>query len=876
MLAGGERSLKVPAEVTVTERAWKVFEKDPGVYASVQSAIFRYFSLFQYVPGSAEEQFRSFLLDAIRSELDFGVFATTLHQIIGSYHLAGISPVRILVSSEEESGNGSCEAVVAVFPGMSPDALVLGVQKALQHAASERTKECFTVSGIWDLGKSAFFGRENKTVEKAFFLFQQEKYEASLSLLFLGQGSSAALPLSLCLSLLCRHALGMEQEDAYVQPEPSGLVDALIILAIRLLYLKLPKKEIADEQRKKGCLALQMMVLECPLEASLGVLLKKYTCSLINGLPSLAPLLPGLLVLLAEGLAQILEESMQCGATELLPFWEYIENIYNQTVVRSTHPEMKACALALLAGATSSAQRKKDILPQVFKVPGWARYKRPLIKLLPEKKQVICVSASWSLKMSLIYPKDTRVQARSQYAYAHMKYVGEPYLSRESRVFPGQTVRIRIGIRGMRPEKASLFLSGEEYAMTCNGIYVSADVPVVRNREFALEYVIFLESGVFFRIEVNKELEVLQIRYLLPRLQYRKRTPKWGVCRILAEGCASLSSGVYPSPENGNKGYKKASLQRFFVRDALGFVFLVLTPHVYTDEKKPKIRIKHFPNGKYAISVKCPLPFPKCGIYCLSYRPRASRAVLTRLRAKKHASHQTPTLFPIPDSYTTRYLENEDDAVPSDRPDTFVPEIETGVCNAFLGNGSRIFLDPLLQAVRERFFRDDQILWSRHTAESFTDITYYPPVAGTDPVILIRTKRNLMITRLPLEKRKTCNPYTLWTPWSFFHDVLHGRVCNGKKHTASICGKKEEGLLFYSLVTTDITTETKWFCKGLSIRCTRRKPASVSVCLLNHSLFLHFFVILEMRAVHVRPLERVYHETSTSPENISVTVMPLE
>lgn len=916
-------SLRVPADLTVTERAWMMFENDPGLYESVQTAIFRYFSVSIYVPGSVEEQFRSLLLGGIRSDLDVDVFALELHQVIGSYHLSGVSPVRILISLEEENKNNDYEVVVAVFPGITLDTVMLRVEKALQHAATERTKNCFTVSGIWSLGKSAFFGSENKTVEQAFFLFQLEKYEASLSLLFLGQGSSGLLPLSLCLSILCRQALGMDQEDTQIyekqvvsqeqiasqQSTVSDFVDVLMLLAIRLLYLKLPKKEMAVEQRKKGCLALQMMMLECPLEPSLSVLLKKCSCALIDGVPSLAPLIPGLLMLQAKGLEMLQagklsevqakepnmpEEGRREGVTEVFPFSECIEKIYDQAVTRSIHPEMRVCALAMLAGITSSTQRKKEILSQVVKVPGWVRYKRSLIKLVPEKNQVITISTSWSLRMSLVYPKDTNcaqlvvpngsncTQLHHSYMFARMKYVGDTCLGRKSRVVPGQTVRIRIGIKGMQPKKASLFLSGEEHAMSCNGKYVTVDVLVVGNRSFVLEYVIFLESGVFFRVDINKELEVLQIRYLLPRLQYRKHTPKWGICRIISEGCTSLSRGIWIDSVNGNKGYKKASQQRFFVRDSLGFIFLVRTPHVYTEEKKPKLRIKHFPNGKYAISTTYPLPLSKWSVYCISYRSQVSRITLTRLRAKKGTA-QSPTLFLIPDSYTTRYLKNEDDIIPTDRPDTPVPEIEIGISNAFLGNQSRIHLKPLLQAVRDRFFRDDQVLWSRHSPESFTDITYYPPVVGTDPIILIRTKKNIMITRLPLEKRKIHNPYTLWSSWFFFHDVLHhripngqNRIPNGQKSISVTPEKKAEGLLFYSLVTTDITTETKWFCKGLAIRWSCYNSATVTVCLINHSLFLHFVVILEMRTVHIRPLERIYHETNTEPENISITILPLE
>ncbi|OAG31814.1 hypothetical protein NEDG_00289 [Nematocida displodere] len=886
--------VKMPTVVDVTEKALDLLVESDALRGAFERWYHEYFTDALYAPGALGEG-ASRLLEAEVSERSvFGVLgapetapktapkpkASLGLSVLGlalGYNLGGIVPVQVSVGV---SGEGKD---VCLQAKMSEEEVRGCIAGFWARAVRERVEEPSRLKGILSLSR-VLLGLEANPIERAFFLFLEGRYGQVVPLLSLMESS-----------LLSSILLMLSERGSFPVSDISGggFVDSLIYGLLLAGQLEASGRE--KNRQEEYIASIVLMQLECVREDSLRILLNFLVIDLIDQMGLTDKNILVLLVDTGDRLKKqgFLEFSLSFYERALCLVKGYLPTVISRSI--------QAQLLGRIVQVSTEQHRTTDRIGELLSTPAWVEQEGVVFSYLaftrqrvtavtdvrvsvkrrgsgygskkpekPEKpeKPVHCFCDQAPSHTGPLHQARTRTQIRTRTQTRALTSVASvsyttPNINPGEEVGSGQKVKIKINLPelALKPTSAKITIDGHarrlKLASTSarTSLYLTTKLTNTsgQRQKLAIERLLLNISGAKLLVRVDYHLYVLPAPYTYPKVKYIPWISAHGLTPMLTRGCSSSGKGVYISEKPGGEpgrytvSYKASTLTRFFVRDCMNQTLRVRTKHQYTEEPKPKV-LYHQRGSKVYLKVT-----GECS--CLKRKLRlGNTSKIGNLAA-------TSIFTPV----------SEDNPLVCGKGSSRIEEVLRSV---LLLEPKPVRHSALSQAVRARFFRGDSLLSLIQKYVKKEVLPHMPVRVGLDPIAIISTCTNVLITRIPLERSVSSNPYSLWGTWAQVRSLgrsslFEARVLDIERiHHLLTSTKEVEG----EEVTTPPQPRLKvWYIEGCLVE-GREEEGICPLTICNYSSVLSFVVMAGMKMLYINPHETMQATTEGALDGLCVSI----
>jgi len=866
--------VKVPGEVALTEKAAEFLIDAPLLQEKLERLIRKYLCYRRYAEGELEERCAEMVLGVVNGAKKIKEAAEELYGEAEEYVLEGIEPLKIAVGVKGEAGAG-----VFLDKTENFDKICESFENLVKKEIDSRTKGYFTMSGIWSIGKSAILGKKTNLLERALYLAANENWEGAVSVLSIITLADISPTVS-GIRVISKIESGRYFLDEYRAVNGGSFVENLKYAL--LLYLCLEKHDLSEntsedspgteeavgDRKKAAFIAVFLMGrLDCGQENSVRAVLNLLCYEILSEMGAERS---KQVVFLMEAARTI--ESI--GAPRCENAAKYALALSARAKEICTQREIYVEILAQIVRTKTAVREASEEVEELVKYREWAKYFE-VVKEYSEKlwfssglkRDLIC-NIEIDLRCRKIFRKRRRgggeakkdAEAGKDRATerAHTEYVRDA-VSFGDTLLSGQRIEIEAVLKGVKVDEAVIVADGKEYALstslrrkiTVRNSAGSSD-PQKEVREMSFKEIRLRAGGFFFSAPLGVSIKVSSRRYTAPAVKYRAISGKFGLTPIFLRGCTPCSKGVFgdtaSSLSEWKKGLKKSLVTRFYVRDALGSLILVRTPHRYTEERKPRISRLKVRGRKARFEIEG------------SKKISADRKWKIDKKDKK---------VKITAKFKTRKTkETEDDQIPASAPPSPPSPLEDAICKLLLFEERATERSAIEMAIQDRFYKDDQVVREIRKFRKTDVLPYLPVRAGRDPILIVKTKHNTVITRIPVERAITSNPHALWSAWTKIQQII--RNCIFHSHALKL-----EKILRLLKEATDTSANRSWCTSGCLVQA-QKKESKTKIKITNFSYFGHFIVVIGMKISYLKPKEHLSYLTETPQESLSVNIARIE
>jgi len=534
--------VKVPVQVSLTECAMGMVLEDTEMQNMLERAIKKHCAEAVYTEGALEDIAMVLLMQYSRKEASMQEIAAKLYEEASGYMPEGVDALSITVGTESEQ---STEIDIRIEKGMHEEEIHRRVEQCIQEAAEKKTKEHYTVSGIWSIGKSAVLGSNGEIVQKAVCMMVQKEYESALGVLtVLSYTEKTAIMSEMCIA--CKRETGRRVEDEYKIKECKKLTDGLRYAL--MMYMCMDSAEAHEEARMKYVVASTMGQIECRKEQGVRVVLNILSSSVLE---SMGAERSRQMHLLMES-ASIMEAS-RAYSTEST---RWALELYAQALEACSKSAVRVEIMAKMIQIGNTIKEAQRVQYEIVKHKGWTAHIQ-IVKEHARMKQeqghaveeIVCNIDGTSVVCKKVVRKKRNIQKNKEtkYIHAETEYIEAEIHSGEC-VQSGQYIEVVVHIpEHIQKEADTVGID------TQNRVYRMQIKKKEARRQIRIEHReaqksrkdtdsisitgIRIECGALcIYTPVQYTVRIAEEKYIAPRVKYKKEIGRYGLTRIAYKG----------------------------------------------------------------------------------------------------------------------------------------------------------------------------------------------------------------------------------------------------------------------------------------------------------------------------------------------------